>query len=409
MFFGENTAARRARRPGSGSGPRTGRQWLASLARTGAVTAGAGLVLLSALAWTMPATVPASHPVEIRQQAVISYQAEARHSAAYPTGQVRTGDPVFLRLVPTLNVRIHYRAGAGASPGAGTRSSISGLGGSGLGGAGLGGSGLGGTRRVTAELRSSNGWHRGFELVPRARFTGGGFDASAPLDLARVRALVKGVTKATGVSNASFTLSVRSEIALNGTIAGHPRGTAVRESFFPELTFRYEAKQLQLSRLSPVSALWTGSGSSAGAGTSTGTGTSSGTGSGTSAGTGSATGAGSAVVRSRTSSALVAGSAPNRLQGAGLNLPVGAARTGGLIAGLVLLTAGGLAELARRRARRNGPDRTVRRIVLADTAAASKATRPSKAVARPRVPGPRTAALAERQWPQPAPRPRDRA
>lgn len=360
MFLGVNTTARRARRPGAASGPGAGRPQARTVALVAAAAVGGGLVTLGGIAWTTPRTVAVTHPIQVKQRAGMTYDAQALRSAAYPTGQVRTGDPVFLRLVPTMDVAIAYRAELVGKP--------------------LDSTGLSGTRRVTAELRSTNGWHRGFELLPRTDFTGGGFNAVAPIDLKHVRALVTGVKKVTGVDGGTFTLSVRSEIALTGMIPGRSTGTAVRGSFFPELTFAYDGKQLQLvgERSGPVPA-----------------------------------GPITEVVRSRSSAVQVPASEPNQLSLLGRGLPVEPVRTGGLAAGLALLMAAGWAERSRRIARQTPPDRIVRRIVLDDETSpppvrTTIATRPS-ASTRTRVPGPRTAALAERQWARTHPGPRDQS
>jgi len=375
-FFGKNTSARRARRPGAASGPGAGRPQARTVALIAAAAAGAGLVTLSGLAWTTPATVAATHPIQVQQRAGITYDAQAPRSAAYPIGQVHTGDPVFLRLVPTMDVQIAYRAGLsdtpvdGLDPAAATPDGTAPTTGK------LNGNGLSGTRRVTAELRSTNGWHRGFELLPRAEFTGGGFEAIAPLDLRHVQALVTGVQQATGIDDGKYTLSIRSEIALNGSIAGRPTTTPVRDSFFPELTFSYDGKQLQLADRVTATA-----------------------------------GPITEVVRSRTTAVQVPGTKANHLGILGRKLPIQPARIGGLAAGLALLVAAGFAERARRAARRNPPDRIVRRIVLEEASASakpSKATKPTTPPSRPRVPGPRTAALAERQRARTHPGTRDR-
>jgi hypothetical protein len=339
MFSGKDSAARRARRPGSG------RPQARTVAVVIAAATGLGLLTLGMIAWTRPATVAATHPVEVRQQAGMTYDARSNRSAAYPTGQVRTGDPVFLRLVPTMDIAINYQAELVGRP--------------------LDTTGLIGTRRVTAELRSSNGWHRGFELLPRAGFTGGSFDSIAPLDLSRVRALVTGVKQATGVDNGRFTLSIRSEIALSGTIPGRIVGTSVRESFFPELNFGYDGRQLQLI--------------------------------------GKGTGPITEVLVKSSSAVMVPATGANHLNVLDRALPVGLLRTGGPAIGLILLLAAGLGERSRRRARRVVPERVVRRIVLEDDGTPAPpvrttiATRPS-AGSRARVPGPRAAALGERQW-----------
>jgi hypothetical protein len=333
MFFGATTAARRARRPGTGYGPGAGRPQARTIALIIAATAGTGLVVLGGLAWAAPTTISVTRPVQLQQRVAMTYDAQAERSAAYPTGGLRTGDPVFLRLVPTMDVQIVYRVGPGAAS-------------------------LGGTRRVTAELRSANGWHRGFELLPRERFTGGGFEAIASLDLTHVQALVAGLEKASGLDNGRYTLSVRNEVALAGSISGRAgisESVQVRDSFFPELTFRYDHVQLRLAGTSKVSA--SGSGKVDGS-----------------------------VIRSRVSSVEVPSTTAGHLDVLGQELPVRLLRTGGLAVAVVLFLSVGLGQRARRAARRKPPERMVRRIVLADTG-----------MSRPRVPHPRTAGLADRQ------------
>jgi hypothetical protein len=330
MFFGATTAARRARRPGAGYGPGAGRPQARTIALVTAAVAGTGLVIVGGLAWAAPATVSLAHPVQLHQRVAMTYDAQGRRSAAYPTGELRTGDPVFLRLIPRIDVRIAYRAGPDAAN-------------------------LRGTRRVTAELRSANGWHRGFELLAREEFTGGRFDASASLDLARVRALIAGLESASGLDDGRYTLSVRNEIALAGRRSG-PAGVAggdqVRESFFPELTFAYDHQYLQLAGTATVGEHNPDAG----------------------------------VIRNRVSSIQVAGSATGHLDVLGLELPVPLLRTGGLAAGLALFVVVGSGRRARRAARRKPPQRMIRRIVLADTG-----------MARPRVPHPRSAGVTDRQ------------
>jgi hypothetical protein len=363
MFFGGNTAARRARRSDADSGPGVGKR----AARTGALilTAGAGIgsLALGGMAWTTPETVAGQRPIQVQQWAGMTYQAGAPRSAAYPTGKLRTNDPVFLRLIRTLKVTVAYRASLTGLNRSGSTQSATGT--------GTSIEGLRGTRRVTAELRSTNGWHRGFELLPRADFTGDGFKAVAPLDLKHVKAMVTGLTKASGVHNGTFTLSVRSEIAVTGAVPGP--GTAVRDSFFPELTFAYDGKQLHL--IEPA----------------------------TPASADEAT----EVTRTRSSTVLIPAVAANRLRVLGRHLPIGPTRTGGVAVGLALLALAGLIERSRRAARRTAGERIVRRITLTDSASSSTkpdrpAVKPDRSISattssRARVPGPRSAALAERQ------------
>lgn len=229
--------ARRARRPETG-GPAGGDGDLGTAVRSAlpwvAGTLGAGLVVLGGLAWAGPATEVTTRPVGLQQRLVIGYEGSGKTNAAYPTGRVSTPEPVFTKLVRTIDVRLGYQVAAGGGAAAPT---------------GL--TGLEGTRRVTAEVRSANGWHRGFELLPRARFAGDRFDAVAELELARLKALVRGVEKATGSHPDGYTVAVRSEIAVTGQLAGRVDGrlrlTPFRQTFFPELVFDYDGTQLALA------------------------------------------------------------------------------------------------------------------------------------------------------------------
>ena len=324
MFFGGNTAARRARRPGADR--------RRSLVLGTAAVTGTGLVALGGVAWTSPVVVPVTRPMPLHQQVSMTYAAPAHRGVAYPTGTLRTGDPVFLRLVPRVKVRVAYRA----VPDVGGPIT----------------SDLHGTRRVTAELRAANGWHRGFQLQPRKAFTGAGFTTTATLDLARVRRLIAGMTRSTGIANQTYTLSIRNEIALSGSLfdpigptdgyGNRPR-TQLRQTFFPELTFRYDGRQLQL--LGSAAAGPAGQRSEVAAITRTNT----------------------PVVRDQILPVRIAGTDHGQLDVLGLTLSVRRLRHVGLVASLVLLLIAALGQRSRRRARRRSSERAVRRIVLDET------------------------------------------
>ncbi|HST85866.1 MAG TPA: hypothetical protein VLL08_29280, partial [Kineosporiaceae bacterium] len=327
-------AARRARRPGSRSGPQT-------VALITALAAGSALLTLGAVAWATPETITATRSIEVQQRTGMTYTARMPRSSAYPTGRIQTGDPVFLRLVPGLEVRIAYRAKLSDPAADGVKLD--------------GADGLTGTRRVTAELRSANGWHRGFELLPRSKFIRGGFDAVARLDLQRVRSLITDLETTTGIADAAYTVSIRTEVALKGTVNGRSTGIPVRVSLFPELTFSYDGMQLQLVEAVPPLSAGTAAGPGGGAEPSAGTGT-----------VRSATGV-AEVLRSQTSAILIPRTDANHLDLLGEELPIRPTRIGALASGLALLGAIGVAGRSRRKAaRRITSDRMVRRTVRSD-------------------------------------------
>jgi hypothetical protein len=340
------TAARRARRPAGTSGPgASGPARTVIVAGTGALAV--ALLLLAAVAWSRPTSLPTVRAADLHQQIDMTYQAEAPVSGAYPGGRLTTGDPVFTALVKGFDVHLAYRVSVAGAPKGTDVSDLD----------------PGGTRRVTAELRAPNGWHRGYELLPRTPYTGAGFNADVHLDLNRIASLAAGLTKATGIEPATFTLAVRSEIGLSARLPG--RDATLRETFFPEMAFSYDGKQVALTRPVPPPNTGTPVGS-----------------------------------LTRTSRIDLPASRPAHLAVLGLNPRVTTVRGWALLAALALLGLATAAERARRSGRRDGGERVVRRIVLDDPPAPTPATRP----ARDRVPGPRTAALAERQWPRPTTR-----
>src|SRR4249920_3748298 len=116
-----------------------------SWAPSAATGVGALALMLAALAWTLPARVERAQPLRFEQRATLSYQARVAPEAVYPSGMLQLPDPVFLRLVPALDLDIGYHAGqvlAGR------------------------GQGLGGSYAVFADLHGGNNWARRFTLQP---------------------------------------------------------------------------------------------------------------------------------------------------------------------------------------------------------------------------------------------------
>ena len=387
MFFGgSGAAARRARRTG-----RPGTRGPRRIATVLAVT-GIGLIGIGVAAHRSESIVPVTRTVRLHQQVSITYAATTARGAAYPTGTLRTGDPVFLRLVPRVKVHIAYRATPDAD--------------------GPITSGLHGTRRVTAELRSANGWHRGFELLPRTAFNGSGFTATATLDLARVRGLITGLARSTGITDQVYTLSVRNEIALGGDVydqAGPTDGygtstrNQLKESFFPELTFRYDHRQLQLvGPADPDRA-----NRSAGLHRS------------------------SPAVVQQISSLGIVGTGYRHLDLLGRSVPLRPFRTGGPVVGLILLLIAGIGRRPRSAPRPAAPERPgspkgpgapepITRRAPAPERVSRRATAPERRAApeptgriilvdpRVRVPAQRSAATAQRHWARTHPTARER-
>jgi signal peptidase I len=186
------------------------------------VTASASAALLSVglLAWVVPATHVDSHPVAYTQRAALTYRASVPASPAYPTGKVVTGDPVYLALVPALDVAASYRVTTSAAVA------------------------LRGTRSVDAVLSTPDGWSRTVPLVPAGPFRGNAFDVTAHLDLTEFARVIRDVAAATHVPIGGYTLTVRLGVHLAGAVAGQ----TVDQRISPALAFSVDDHLVRLTQ-----------------------------------------------------------------------------------------------------------------------------------------------------------------
>ena len=186
------------------------------------VTASASVAFLSVgvIAWVVPATRVDSRAVAYTQRATLTYRASVPASPVYPTGRLVTGDPVYLALVPALDVVAAYRMTTSAA------------------------AALGGTRSVDAVLSTQDGWTRTVPLVPRGPFHGDAFGVTAHLDLAGFARMIRDVEAATQVPIGGYTLTVRVDVHLAGSVAGQP----VDQRIAPALAFSVDDHVVRLTQ-----------------------------------------------------------------------------------------------------------------------------------------------------------------
>jgi len=270
------------RRPGTISNPNV-QMAVAGCAVVAVVCLGLGL-----LAWTRPATNPVAEKIFYTHKIRFSYRADAPAGAVYPSGIVRTGDPIFLRLVRQVRLKVAYRL-VSAAP-----------------------SRLSGTQEVLVRLTSLTGWSRTMQLQPPTPFTGARSSASVVLDLDRLQRLIHRVETLIGApSGAAFTVEVVPRLRLKGTLAGEKLAT----TYDPALTFQLDPLQLR-----------------------SGTGTAA-----------SAPGAAERFAPSRGGSVAAIARTPNRLSLRGHGLAVGTARWSGVVGFMLALGAALLVALRERR------------------------------------------------------------
>jgi hypothetical protein len=183
-----------------------------------AVVAGVCL-LLGLLAWTRPATRAGTEKVAYTQKVRFSYRADTPGGAVYPDGVVRTGDPIFLKLVDDVDVKVAYRLDTAAP------------------------ARLTGTQEVRVRLTGPSGWTRTLRLSPPTAFSGAEATATVTLDLARLQDLIRRVAAATGTSpGVPFTVAVLPVVRVKGALGG----AALRTSYAPALSFQLDPLQMRV-------------------------------------------------------------------------------------------------------------------------------------------------------------------
>jgi hypothetical protein len=125
---------------------------------------------------------------------------------------------VFLKLVDRVQVRFDYALETAAA------------------------ADLSGSLRLVGEISDINGWTRTFELASGSAFEASTAGVEGTLDLSTMRAMVAEVERLTGVERDYYTVTVRPEVSVAGTLAGRP----IDRTFALELRFFLDPLQLQL-------------------------------------------------------------------------------------------------------------------------------------------------------------------
>jgi signal peptidase I len=283
---------KRRRRSRGGAPPMTRRPTRmgnpnAQLLVVGCAVVAAACVALGLLAWTRPASKPVAAKVAYTHKVRFSYRADAPAGAVYPSGIVKTGDPIFLRLVREVRVKVAYRlASATVSDD------------------------LSGTQAILLRLSSPTGWSRTISLQPSTPFHGAGSSAWVVLDLGRLQALINRVETLTGTpAGTAFAVDIMPRLHIKGTLADE----ALDDRYNPTLSFQLDPLQLRA-----------GSGAAA------------------------ASASGATFTPSRSGSVAAIVSEPNRLSLAGHGLRVGTARWLALVGFLLALATALLTALRER-------------------------------------------------------------
>jgi signal peptidase I len=191
----------------------------AQLLVSGCAVLAVACLMLATLAWTRAASHPVAAKVSYTQKVRFSYRADAPAGAVYPAGTVATGDPIFVRLVRQVRVKVAYRLVSTAP------------------------AELAGTQAILLRLSSPTGWSRTIELQPPTAFRGAAGSAWVTLDLDRLQGLIDRVQTLTGAAaGAAFTVDVLPRVRIKGTLAGQ----ALSDRYAPALSFQLDPLQLRV-------------------------------------------------------------------------------------------------------------------------------------------------------------------
>lgn len=183
-----------------------------------AVTAVVAL-LLGAVSFTRPEHRKGAREVAFDHRGTFEYTAAAPDAPqVYSDGEVNTGEPVYMKLVSSVDVSYRYLFESHAPIAAA------------------------GSSRLVVRLSDVNGWSRSLELQPMTPFSGSEVTVSGTLDLAKLSKLTKEISRLTGIQRDFYTVSVIPEVRLEGTLAGQP----LQELFAPPLAFQLDELQFQL-------------------------------------------------------------------------------------------------------------------------------------------------------------------
>ncbi len=185
-----------------------------------AVVSLASVLLIVGLAATaMAFTRPTSHqaPVDLKyeQQGKFSYGGPGPASA-YAGGKIQSGDPIFLKLVDSLNVQFAYHV--------------------------VGADRVRGNASLALTISQTNGWQKTIDLRPDSAFSGDTVLLSANVDVDAIRRAVVDVEASSGIHYDIYTVRLVPSLKLSATAGG----TAISDTFSPELDFRWDSNQLQV-------------------------------------------------------------------------------------------------------------------------------------------------------------------
>jgi hypothetical protein len=214
----------RARRTPTFTGPTTEPSTLKASDVALPLAVAVAFAAIGGVAWSRPQARRTSEPVSYSERVSFGYGARVARSMVYPDGTVRTGQPIFLTLVSSIDISAHFCffTTAAHTP-------------------------LTGRVGETVSLVYGTGWSSVLEQLPPVALRSSQATTTVSVNLARVAQTLLAANKATGTEAAMPTLVVAPVVTFRGSVIGQP----ISARYAPSLSF--DVSDLELSLVGPSS------------------------------------------------------------------------------------------------------------------------------------------------------------
>jgi signal peptidase I len=173
-------------------------------------------VVLALLAFTRAPSQRSSYKIPYKQSGTLSYAADATPGPVYANNRAVTGEPLFTRVLSTVDLHFAYRFDAAAKYSLAGRASLS------------------------ATIVSTSGWQTTLSLGAPTYFHGDRALATGTLDLTSLLALVQRVEHTTE-ARGSYTLTIIPHVSASGVAGVAP----IHATFAPEIKFSFSETEIQ--------------------------------------------------------------------------------------------------------------------------------------------------------------------
>ncbi|HVL32185.1 MAG TPA: signal peptidase I [Actinomycetota bacterium] len=200
---------------------------LSKIQRNRIVAAAGGVcIVLTIAAFLLPAG-PRSAPTQsFRHAGTFTYSARVPQGPVYEKDVITTGDPVYLQLVPSLDVSFTYRFRSQAEHSVEQ------------------------STRFVAEVSDDSGWKRTFAIQETRIAAGDESVLRGRLNLAKIWRTIGDVQRLTGVRAGSYALALVPTVRVTGTVAG----VRVDDEFAPRFAMQLDALLLRALRAVTIGA-----------------------------------------------------------------------------------------------------------------------------------------------------------